>query len=70
MNKIEIDNALFALVRQCNDEMIKAGKRNDEAHKAILDRYEAKIKPLKVSRITFMVLIGRANNILKDWGEV
>lgn len=70
MNKIEKQNAINALVTRCLDEMRKAGNDNVPAHKAILDRYEAQIKPLNMTRTEFMVQIGYRTGALKNYREI
>lgn len=69
MTKIEKDNAILTLVRRCNSDMKKFSNDMVNEHKRILDGYEALIKPLGVTRIQFMVMIGRYNGVLKDWKE-
>ena len=70
MNKIEKQNVINALVTRCIDEMRKVGNDNVPAHKAILDRYEAQIKPLGLTRTDFMVQIGYKTGALKNYREI
>lgn len=70
MNKIEKENIMRALVSRCAEQMKYSGVDNDKEHKRIIDAHYAQIKPLGVTRIEFMIEIGRHTGALKNWHEI
>lgn len=69
MNDYAAERMIDALARKRIKEMIEAGKDNDEAHRVILDKYVPLVRSLGMSKISFMVTIGRITGKLTDRGN-